>query len=198
MESWGVVFLGVIAVTTLVQAAFMVGLALGGLRLFRRVEELQTRIDRELKPTLDHLSRITRNVAEVTDLATLQARRIDYFLADTVDKLEDLTSAVRNVVSRPLGPLADVLAFVKGLRKGIDAYRQLGGFESSRRRGGASSRAGRGRRAPLHLVDARDPSATAGSRGSARLRGRRRPWSRCSRWSRRSGSVHPSLPRSVS
>ncbi|HVQ31867.1 MAG TPA: hypothetical protein VMV21_19880 [Vicinamibacteria bacterium] len=135
MESWGVVFLGVIAVATLVQAGFMVGLALGGLRLFRRVEELQTRIDRELKPTLDHLSRITRNVAEVTDLATLQARRIDYFLADTVDKLEDLTSAVRNVVSRPLGPLADVLAFVKGLRKGIDAYRQLGGFESSRRRG---------------------------------------------------------------
>ena len=141
MESWGVVFLGVIAVATLVQAAFMVGLALGGLRLFRRVEELQTRIDRELKPTLDHLSRITRNVAEVTDLATLQARRIDYFLADTVDKLEDLTSAVRNVVSRPLGPLADVLAFVKGLRKGIDAYRQLGGFESSRRRGGAPRRA---------------------------------------------------------
>ena len=135
MESWGVVFLGVIAVTTLVQAAFMVGLALGGLRLFRRVEELQTRIDRDLKPTLDHLSRITRNVAEVTDLATLQARRIDYFLADTVDKLEDLTSMVRNVVARPLGPLADVLAFLKGLRKGIDAYRQLGGFESSRRRG---------------------------------------------------------------
>lgn len=135
MESWGVVFLGVIAVATVVQVAFTVGLALGGLRLFRRVEELQTRIERDVKPALDHLSRITRNVAEVTDLATLQARRIDYFLADTVDKLEELTSAVRDVVSRPLGPLADVLAFVKGLRKGIDAYRHLGGLESSRRRG---------------------------------------------------------------
>ena len=42
METWGVGFLGVIAVAMLVQAAFMVGLALGGLRLFRRVEELQT------------------------------------------------------------------------------------------------------------------------------------------------------------
>ena len=135
METWGVWFLGVIAVTTLIQAAFMVGLALGGLRLFRRVEELQTRIDRDLKPTLDHLSRITRNVAEVTDLATLQARRIDSFLADTVDKLEGLTSTVRDVVARPLGPLADVLAFVRGLRKGIDVYRELGGLESRQRRG---------------------------------------------------------------
>ena len=135
METWGVWFLGVIAVTTLIQAAFMVGLALGGLRLFRRVEELQTRIDRDLKPTLDHLSRITRNVAEVTDLATLQARRIDSFLADTVDKLEGLTSTVRDVVARPLGPLADVLAFVRGLRKGIDVYRELGGLETRHRRG---------------------------------------------------------------
>ena len=134
MESLGVWFLGVIAVSTLVQAAFMVALALGGLRLARRVEELQARIDRELKPTLDHLSRITRNLAEVSDLATLQARRIDEFFADTVEKIEDVTSAVRNVVARPLGPLGDLLAFVKGLRKGLDVYRQLGGFASSRRR----------------------------------------------------------------
>lgn len=133
MESLGVWFLGVIAVSTLVQAAFMVALALGGLRLARRVEELQARIDRELKPTLDHLSRITRNLAEISDLATLQARRIDDLLVDTVGKIEDVTAAVRNVVARPLGPLADLMAFVKGLRKGLDVYRQLGGFE--RRRG---------------------------------------------------------------
>jgi hypothetical protein len=137
MESLGVWFLGVIAVSTLVQSAFMVALALGGLRLARRVEELQVRIDRELKPSLDHLSRITRNLAEVSDLATLQARRIDYFLTDTVDKLEDLTSTIRNVVSRPLGPLGDITAFVRGLRRGIDVYRQLGGLESKHRRGGS-------------------------------------------------------------
>lgn len=135
MESLGVWFLGVIAVCTLLQSAFMVALALGGLRLARRLEELQARIDRELKPTLDHLSRITRNLAEISDLATLQARRIDDLLVDTVDKIEDVTAAVRNVVARPLGPLGDLVAFVKGLRKGLDVYRQLGGFESSRRRG---------------------------------------------------------------
>ena len=37
MEPWGVVFLGVIALGSLVQAAFLVGLALAGLRLARQL-----------------------------------------------------------------------------------------------------------------------------------------------------------------
>jgi hypothetical protein len=130
MESLGVWFLGVIAVAMLVQAGFMIALALGGLRLARRVEEMQNRIDRELKPTLDHLSRLAKNAAEISDLATLQARRIDFFLADTLDKLEDVTSSVRNFVVRPLGPLAGMAAFLKGIRRGLDVYRTLGGQEA--------------------------------------------------------------------
>lgn len=125
--------LGVIAVASIVQAAFLVALAVGGLRLFKRVDELQARLDREIKPALDGLNRITRNFAEMSDIATLQVRRIDYFLADTVDKLEDVTTAVRGFVTRPLGPLADLTAFLKGLRRGLDVYRQLGGLDRRRR-----------------------------------------------------------------
>lgn len=125
METTGVWFLGVIAAASLVQAGFLVALALGGLKLIRRVDELQARLDREIKPAFEHMARLTRNLAEVSDLATLQARRVDYFLADTLDKLEDVTSNVRNFVVRPLGPLADIMAFVKGLRRGVDVYREL-------------------------------------------------------------------------
>jgi hypothetical protein len=130
METTGVWFLGVLAVSSLVQTAFLVALAVGGLKLLKRVNELQARLDREIKPAFEHLARITRNLAEVSDLATLQARRIDYFLGDTVDKLEDVTANIRSFVVRPLGPLADILAFVKGLRRGVNVYRELGGAES--------------------------------------------------------------------
>jgi hypothetical protein len=127
METTGVWFLGVIAVASLVQAGFLVALAVGGLKLMKRVDELQSRLDREIRPAFEHLARVTRNLAEVSDLATLQARRIDYFLADTVDKLEDLTANIRSLVVRPLGPLADIMAFVKGLRRGVDVYREMSG-----------------------------------------------------------------------
>ena len=129
MESWGVAFLGVIALASVVQAVFLIGLARAGRRLAERVDELQDRIDRDLRPSLESLSRITRNLAEVSDVAALQARRVDDLLADTIDKVEETTSVIRRFVLRPLGPLADLLAFFKGLRRGIQVYQRLSGLE---------------------------------------------------------------------
>jgi hypothetical protein len=133
MNSWAVLFLGVIALSSLVQAVFLIGLAVGGRRLARRLDEIQKGIDREIRPTLDNLSRITRNLAEIADLATLQARRVDDVLADTVDKIEEATDMIRRVILRPLGPLVDVAAFLKGLRRGVQVYRKLRGLESQGR-----------------------------------------------------------------
>jgi hypothetical protein len=142
MDSVGLTFLGVIAVSSLVQAAFLIGLAVGGRRLARRIDAVQRRIDRDLQPTLENMSRITRNLAEVSDLATLQARRVDDLVADTIDKIEEATSLVRRVVLRPLGPLVDIAAFLKGVRRGLDVYRRLRGLESQ---GRASARRARDR-----------------------------------------------------
>jgi hypothetical protein len=133
MDSWAVVFLGVIALSSLVQAVFLIGLAVGGRRLARRLDEMQRAIDREIRPSLDNLSRITRNLAEIADLATLQARRVDEVLADTVDKIEEATDMIRRVILRPLGPLVDVAAFLKGLRRGVQVYRKLRGLETQGR-----------------------------------------------------------------
>jgi hypothetical protein len=138
MESWGVVFLGIIALGSLIQSAFLVRIALAGRELSRRLAELQERVDRDLRPTLENLSRVTRNLAEVSDVAVLQARRVDDLLADTIEKIEGTTSIVKQVVLRPLGPLMDVAAFFKGLRRGIEVYQTLRGFDRRERppRGG--------------------------------------------------------------
>ncbi len=140
MDWLGLTFLGVIALSSLVQAAFVIYLAVAGSRLARRLDEVQKRIDREIQPALQDFSRITRNLAEVSDLATLQARRIDDLLADTVDKIEDATSLIKRVIIRPLGPLVDIVAFLKGIRRGLDVYHKLRGFESPGR--GAARRRG--------------------------------------------------------
>jgi hypothetical protein len=134
MESWGVAFLGVIALGSLVQTAFLIGILVMGRRLGRRVDEMQGRFEREMRPSLDSLSRVTRNLAEVSDLATLQARRIDEALADTLDKVQEATSNVHRFFVRPLGPLADVAAVIKGLRRGLDVYHRLSGLDSPRKR----------------------------------------------------------------
>lgn len=131
MEGLGVGFLGVIALSSLVQAAFLIGLALSARRIGRRMDEMQQRLDRDLRPTLDSLSRISRNLAEVSDTAVLQARRIDDLIADTVDKVAETTSVLRSFIVRPLGPLADIMAFLKGIRRGIEVYSQFRGYDSA-------------------------------------------------------------------
>jgi hypothetical protein len=133
METWGVVFLGIIALSSIVQAAFLIGLARAGQRLGQRLEALQRRVDEDIRPGLEHLTRVTRNVAEISDLAALQTQRVSEILSNTLDRVEETTELVQRLVLRPLAPLADVLAFVKGLRRGLETFRELGGVSSESR-----------------------------------------------------------------
>jgi hypothetical protein len=132
LESWAIVFLGVIALCSVIQAAFLIWLGLEGRRLSRRVEELHQRIDRDVTPILQELSRIARNLSEVSDLAVLQARRLDDMVVDTIDRVDDAVRGMRRLALRPLGPIGHVAAFFKGLRRGLDVYRQLSGLEPRR------------------------------------------------------------------
>lgn len=129
MSTWAVVFLGIIALASLVQAVFLVALAISGRRVARRLDELELRIERDLRPGIESLTRIARNLGEVSDLAVLGARRVDVTLADLLEKVEDATAQIRRTLIRPLGPLVDIAAFLKGLRRGLQVYQQLRDFD---------------------------------------------------------------------
>jgi hypothetical protein len=130
MDTVGVVFLGLIALSSLVQGALLLMLARGGLRLSRRVQDLQTRIEREVKPILDDVNAVARNVSQVSDLAAAQAHRIQDVISGTARKIEETREEIRGVLAHPAAALGDVVAFLKGVRRGLEVYRQLGGFEA--------------------------------------------------------------------
>ena len=125
MDTWGVVFLGIIALMALVQGAFLVGIAVFVLRVARGLDALEARLDKEFGPALANLERISRNAAEVSDLATVQARRFDLVLGDTIDKVEDTVSQVQRLIARPLRPVANILALIRGVQKGLEVFSQL-------------------------------------------------------------------------
>ncbi len=135
MESWGIFFLGVIALASVVQAGFLISLVVYGRRLGQRVDALQVRLDREISPALENFNRVSRAAAEIADLATLQARRLDLVLADTIEKIEETTATVQQLMVRPLKRIGGIVAFLKGLQRGMDVYFQLGRRAPPRRRG---------------------------------------------------------------
>ena len=85
MDSLGLVFLGVIALASLVQGAFLVGLALGGMRIAKRMGEIQKTVESEIRPAIDDVSRLARNLASVSQMATEQAERLETVVAHTVN-----------------------------------------------------------------------------------------------------------------
>jgi hypothetical protein len=132
MDSLGLVFLGVIAFASLVQGAFLVGLALAGLRIARRVGEIQKTVESEIRPAIDDVSRLARNLASVSEIATEQAQRLESVVAHTVTRVEGVRSHVREAVGRPLDSFRDVSAILKGFRRGLDVYQRLGGLSAQR------------------------------------------------------------------
>jgi hypothetical protein len=122
METWGVVFLGIIALSSAVQGIFLVALLLFGRKLAQRIDALQSRIDRDITPALENFTRVSRAAAEIADIGALQARRIDLLLADTVEKVEHATTMVHHLVTRPMRPLSSALALFKGVQRGAQVF----------------------------------------------------------------------------
>src|SRR4051794_12666478 len=133
MDSLGLVFLGLIALASLVQGLFLIGLALSGLRLARRVAEIQKSVETEFRPAMDDVSRLARNLASVSEVATTQAQRLESLVAHTVTRVEDARTQFRGVAGRPIDSFRDVSAILKGVRRGFDVYQRLGGLAAQRR-----------------------------------------------------------------
>jgi hypothetical protein len=133
-ESSGVtVLLAVIALSSLVQGAILLGLAWGGRRLTQRVNELQGRVDRDLRPALDSLSRLSRNLSETSDLAVVQVRRLEGFVGDAFDRIEDTRRQIQRAARVPLGALDRASAVFRSVRRGLDVYHRLGGLQTQAR-----------------------------------------------------------------
>jgi hypothetical protein len=133
MGSLGVVFLGVIALASLVQGAFLVALAVGGMRIARRMGEIQRTVESEIRPAVDDVSRLARSLASVSLMATEQAERLETVVAHTVSRVEGVRSHVREKVGQPLESFRDVGAILTGFRRGLDVYQRLGALSAQRR-----------------------------------------------------------------
>ena len=133
MDSLGLVFLGVIALSSLVQGLFLAGLGWGGLKLMRRIQEIQGRVERELRPAIENVTRLTRNVSEVSEVAAAQAQRVETLVDRTLERVDETRAEMREALSAPLGGLAEVSALLKGLKRGLDVYQRLGSLEAQGR-----------------------------------------------------------------
>ncbi|HET9831056.1 MAG TPA: hypothetical protein VFP91_05090, partial [Vicinamibacterales bacterium] len=92
MNTWATVFLGIIAMATLVTAILQVVVLVAAAQLVKRVGRFVDIIEEDVRPIIASVGNIARDASRVASLAAAQVERADQMLSSTVRRLEDLLS----------------------------------------------------------------------------------------------------------
>ena len=120
MSTMAVVLLGLISLGSLVQTIFLLGTLRSGLLVLRRARQIQRTWDDRLRPALAEVERVQRSVAELSELMSRQAERLEEFSVATAEKVE----SARRVVA-PLSRVLTVVAAFRAARKGFSLFRRF-------------------------------------------------------------------------
>jgi hypothetical protein len=123
------VFLGLIAVSTVVMAVVQIGVIVYVARLSKRIDGLSSQIEREIGPLAERLKGIADNLQRATSLANIQVERVDRLLSGAVRRADETLSLVQGAV---VGPIREGLAVIAALRGVIGAFRSFRGGGTGR------------------------------------------------------------------
>ena len=135
MTTTATVFLGIIALATLVTAIMQLALLFAAAKLVKRLTTFVEDIDREVRPILGHVGSIARDASRVASMAAAQVERADQLLTTAVHRVEEVLASMQGLISRTL---RDGNALMMGIRAVLAAFRS---FQSRRHRRGEEDEA---------------------------------------------------------
>jgi hypothetical protein len=122
-------FLGLIAAATVVMAVVQVAVIVVLIRLSRRVEEVSHRVEREIGPLTERLTKVADNLQQATGLAAVQVERVDRLLSSATRRAEETMGLIQGAV---VGPMREGLAVVAAIRGVVGAFRSFRGGDGGR------------------------------------------------------------------
>jgi ABC-type multidrug transport system fused ATPase/permease subunit len=121
MESWAIVFLGIIALASFVQVAFFLTLAVVGFMVARRLMRLQERAAAELREPRQHATEALRHVKDISAIVAEEARTIRAGAHAAATEVREAKEDVRRVIRMPWVEMA---AVVKGVARAVSVIRE--------------------------------------------------------------------------
>jgi hypothetical protein len=128
VTGWSEVFLGVIAVATVVMAVIQIGLIVALLRAMRQAQQTLQNVQQEIKPLLVKATAVADQASRTAVIATAQAEKVDRLLTDLARRVEETATIVQHAI---VTPAREGMALVAGLKAGLAALR---GFREMRER----------------------------------------------------------------
>ena len=115
-------FLGTIALATLVMAVVQVGMIIYGVRLVQRVHHLVDQVEKEIKPALIRVNEISGDMNRATALAVAQLERVDELLGQFAGRADNLMTLAQDAL---VTPVRQGVALLQGMRAALAALRDV-------------------------------------------------------------------------
>ena len=123
MSVWSEVFLGVIALATLVMAIIQVGAIIAAGRLARQAQETLVSVQRDIRPLIARASAIADEASRTAALATAQVQKVDRLVTDLSQRVDETAIVLQQAI---ITPAREGLAIVAAVRAGLAALRSFG------------------------------------------------------------------------
>jgi len=116
------IFLGVIAISTLLVAIVQVGVVVAAGVALRRLGRLVDTVEQEIKPIFGHVNTIARDASRAAALATAQVERADKLFSDVAVRVDEALNAVQASIG---APAREGRALLSAFRAAFQALREL-------------------------------------------------------------------------
>ena len=113
--------LGIIAISVFVMAAIQVAAIVMAARAARRLGDIASRLEQDLKPIVANIQAVTADAARTTALAAATLDRADRFVNDAASRVEQMLGAVPAL----LESARDGFNVVAGLRAVLNTVREF-------------------------------------------------------------------------
>jgi hypothetical protein len=112
-------FLGIMAVISVLEGLVVVGIGVAGFLAYRRVMALVEGLEaRQIAPAMVRVHAILDDVKGVTARVREETERVDQRIHDTIDRIDDTADRVRSNVR---AKTSRVVGFIRGLRVALES-----------------------------------------------------------------------------
>jgi len=115
------IFLGIMAVVSVLEALVIIGAGVAGFLIYRRVELIHGLEQRQVAPAMARVNAILDDVKVVSTRVKDEADRVDHAIRSTMDRVDDTAERVRGNVRDKTNR---IIGLVRGVRVAVESILQ--------------------------------------------------------------------------
>jgi len=129
VNDWSVIFLGVIAVSTLVMALIQVGAVIAALRAVRETQKVlitvQELVQKDVRPLIAKATTVAEEASKTVTMATAQIHKVDTLVTDLTRRVDETAAIVQKAI---VTPAKEGMAIFAAIRTTLGALKGMGDF----------------------------------------------------------------------